>query len=136
MKNSPHRHKHQVNKAVREAKKTHPLPQKPSPNVEMAKIVQKRNEKMGDNDHLNEINQKASFEILKLFKQHLERAPKKSKPKHSKRTTTGTIESDGPFPNIRNHKAPKTQKDIQPSLEKGHAISRKVRKNQSNRKAA
>ena len=136
MKNSPHRHKHQVNKAVRQASKTHPLPIKPSPDKMQADITLEHNKLVRVSDKLKPINKKVSLEILTVYKKHFERAKHIAKPKHSKRSTPGMIEGESPFTHIRHHMDIDLGKKIRPSLQKSSAIARKVIKNQNNRRAA
>lgn len=136
MKNSPHRHKHQVNKAVREAKRTHPLPQKSSPEAPSAKRAQEHASLKRPNERLTPADPKVSKEMVEVFKKHVEKMRHVANPKHSKRANPGMIEGESPYTHIRHHKDTKLQKKNQPSLEKSHDIARKVIKNQNYRKAA
>ena len=136
MKNSPHRHKHQVNKAVRQASRTHPFPEKPAPGHEKAKMAQDQAEMRRPNERLTPLNPKVSKEIMDVYKKHFERMKHVGNPKHSKRANPGMIEGESPYTHIRHHKDNKLHKLNQPSLEKSQSIARKVIKNQNYKKAA
>lgn len=135
MKNSPHRHKHQVNKAVRESKRTHPLPKKEPKEKKAAQMARDQADLREFNQRLTPLNPKMAQEILELYKKHFERA-RHMEPKHSKRANPGMIEGESPFTHIRHHKGLNPKQTNQPSLEKSHEIGRKVFQKQNFRKAA
>lgn len=135
MKNSPHRAKHQVNKAVRQSKSTHPLPQKRSPEKKTQDIMLKRNWLVMLEDHLKPVNKARSEEILVFFKKHFERV-RHLGPRHSKRANPGMVEGDVPFTHIHHHKSFVTERHNDHGLAKSRAVARKAIKSHKFRKVA
>ena len=136
MKNSPHRHKHQVNKAVRQSKRTHPLPKKNSKDKKAAQMARDQADLRSLNERLSPLNPEVSKEILEVYKKHFERARHTNNPKHSKRANPGMIEGESPFTHIRHHKGLDPKQKSRPTLQKSHEIGRKVIEKQNFRKAA
>ncbi len=135
MKN--HKAKHQVEKAVRQAKKTHPLPhQKTSSLNKQAEVAKAHNKIRRYEDHLKLENSKISLEMLKLFKKHLEHSRTAAKPHQSKRTAPGVLEREGPFNQFHSQFGYSTHTRDLLGMAKSQSIGRKFLKNQNYKKAA
>ena len=101
MKNSPHRHKHQVKKALRQASHIVLNPKKDTIHEREEKFTE-YNGRRRSNERLNPLDIKTVKEIFNIYKHHLERARLVDKA-HSKRSTPGMIEGDKPQTQTNQH---------------------------------
>ncbi len=136
MKNSPHRAKHQVEKAVRQANKAHQAPQNNSAASKQAEIAKVHNQIRRYEDHLKLENSKTSLQVLNIFKKYLERARYRDKPHQSRRTSKGVITDEGPVNQFHPHIGYGDHSKNLSGMEKSRDIGRKHLKNQDYRKAA
>lgn len=131
MKNSPHRHKHQLKKALRKNSK---LPKSKihhlqAPNLKVFEVMKRRTE------NLQPFEAQKAKEIFHAFKKHLEREKHFNSLHVSKRTTPGEVES-GPF-TIMKHETKHHHEDWKgPCLEKSNTVAHKMLRYQNNPKKA
>jgi hypothetical protein len=129
MKNSPHRHKHQLKKALRKASHINVNSQKDKTKEREGKFTEYNNRR-GDNKHLSPLNMQTVKEIFNLYKHNLERARLIDKA-HAKRSSPGIVDKNTPQTH-QNQQNPKvyTLRTHQGSL-KTDKIGRKILKSQN-----